>query len=244
VGQYIAQVLTQLDLPFVIVELNHQRMLECKNAKFPVIYGDISQPTVLEVSKLLKSRLLLITIPSVITGQAIVKQAHHLKPELHIIARTEGVEQMRALYESGVYMALLPEMEAGIEIARQTLIHFEIPVEAIQQYTDVVRRQFYAPIYASNQDHQLLARFDNIKNMLEISWVTLTPGSGLVSRSIKDAAVRARTGASVVGVIHGKVFYSNPEADYLFQEGDLVAVVGNQQERNEFRKLAGVGQTI
>ncbi|MDD2388738.1 MAG: cation:proton antiporter [Desulfobacterales bacterium] len=244
VGQYIAQVLTQLDLPFVIVELNHQRMLECKNAKFPVIYGDISQPTVLEVSKLLKSRLLLITIPSVITGQAIVKQAHRLKPELHIIARTEGVEQMRALYESGVYMALLPEMETGIEIARQTLIHFEIPVEAIQQYTDAVRQQFYAPIYASNQDQQLLAKFDNIKNMLEISWVTLTPGSGLVSRSIKDAAVRTRTGASVVGVIHGKVFYPNPEADYLFQQGDLVAVVGNQQERSEFRKLAGVGQTV
>ena len=135
-------------------------------------------------------------------------------------------------------MAILPEMEAGLEIARQALLHLEIPVAIIQQYTDAVRQQIYTPIYQSSSDHQLLAKFDNIKNMLEISWVTLVPGSPLVSKSIKDTAVRTRTGASVVGIIQGKIFHSNPKADYSFQEGDLVAVVGNQQERNEFKKIA------
>lgn len=240
VGQYIAQVLTQLNLPFVIIELNHQRMLECKTAKFPVIYGDMSQSTVIDVSKVHAARLLLITTPSVITSQSIVKQAHRFRPELHIIVRANGVDQARALYESGVYMAVLPEMAAGIEIARQALLHLEIPVAVIQQHTDAVRQQLYAPIYQSSSDHQLLAKLDNIKNMLEISWVTLTHESPLVSKSIKDAAVRTRTGASVVGIIHGKVFHSNPKANYSFQEGDLVAVVGNQQERNEFKRLAGV----
>ena len=229
VGQHIAQVLTKLDLSFVIIELNYQRMLECKTAKFPVIYGDMSQPTVLEVSRVPTARLLLITTPSVITTQSIVKQARRLKSELHIIARADGVEQTRALYESGVYMVVLPEMEAGLEIARQTLLHLDIPAVIIQQY-----------IYESNEDHQLLAKLDNIKNMLEITWVTLAPGSPLVSKSIKEAAVRTRTGASIVGIIHEKVFYSNPKAEYSFREGDLVAVVGNQQERSAFKKLSGL----
>ncbi len=240
VGQHIAQILTQLNLPFVIIELDHQRMLECKTAKFPVIYGDMSQPTVLDVSKVQAARLLLITTPSVVTSQSIVKQAHRLKPALHIIVRAEGIEQSRALYESGVYMAVLPEMEAGLEIARQALLHLEIPVAVIQEYTDAVRQQLYAPIYQSNHDHQLLAKLDNIKNMLEISWVTLISGSPLIGKSIEGAAVRTKTGASIVGIIHEKEFYSNPKSDYSLQEGDLVAVVGNQQERNDFKKLAGV----
>ena len=240
VGQHIAQILTQLNLPFVIIELNHQRMLECKAAQYPVIYGDMSQSTVIDVSQVQVARLLLITTPSVITSQSIVKQAHRFNPELHIIVRANGVDQARTLYESGVYMAVLPEMEAGLEIARQALFHLEIPVAVIQQYTDAVRQQLYAPIYQASSDHQLLAKLDNIKNMLEISWVTLIPESPLVSKSIKDAAVRTRTGASVVGIIRGKVFHSNPEANYTFREGDLVAVVGNQQERNEFKRLAGV----
>lgn len=241
VGQHIAQVLTQLDLPFVLIELNHQRMVECKKADFPVIYGDMSQSTVLEVSKITTARLLLITTPSIVTSQSIVKQAHQLRPDLHIIVRADGIGQAQALYESGVYMAVLPEMEAGLEIARQALLCLEIPVAAIQQYTDSVRQQLYAPIYQSNLDQQLLNNLGNIKNILEISWVELASGSPLISKSIQGAAIRTRTGASIVGIIHEKVFYSNPKADYSFQDGDLVAVVGNQQERNNFKKLAEVG---
>jgi monovalent cation:H+ antiporter-2, CPA2 family len=238
VGQHIAHVLTQLDLPFVIIELNYQRMEECKTAKFPVIYGDMSQAAVLDVSKIEAAKLLLITTPSVVTSQTIVKQAHRLNPELHIIARADGVDQSRALYESGVYMAVLPEMEAGLEIARQALLHLEIPVTVIQEYTDAVRQKLYAPIFESNHDHQLLSKLDNIKNMLEISWVTITHGSPLIGKSIKESAVRTKTGASVVGIIRDRVFHSNPKADYHFKEGDMVAVVGNHQERNEFKKLA------
>lgn len=240
VGQHIAQILSQLKLPFVVIEMNHQRMLECKSAKFPVIYGDMSHSSVLELAKVDTAKLLLITTPSVTTSQSIVKQSHRLKPELHIIARAAGVDQTRALYESGVYMAVLPEMEAGLEIARQALLHLEIPVNVIQQYTDAVRQNLYAPIYQSQNGHELLTKLDNIKNMLEISWVTISSESPLVNKSIKDAAVRTKTGASIVGIIHEKSFYSNPKADYSFREGDLVAVVGNQQERNDFKKSAGV----
>jgi CPA2 family monovalent cation:H+ antiporter-2 len=214
--------------------------MECKMAHFPVIYGDMSQSTVLAVSKVTAARLLLITMPSVVTSQSIVKQAHTLRPELHIIVRAEGIEQARALYESGVYMAVLPEMEAGLEIGRQALLCLDIPVAAIQQYTDSVRQQLYAPIYQSSIDQQLLTSLGDIKNMLEISWVMLERNSPLISKSIQETAIRTRTGASIVAIIHEKVFYSNPKADYPFQEGDLVAVVGNLQERNAFKKLAEV----
>jgi CPA2 family monovalent cation:H+ antiporter-2 len=238
VGQHIAQVLTQLGIPFVIIEVNHQRMLECKAAKYPVIYGDISHSTVLELAKVDSAKLLLITTPEVTTSLSIVKQSHRQNPELHIIVRAAGINQTRALYESGIYMAVLPEMEAGLEIARQALLHLDVPVNIIQQYTDAVRQNLYSPIYHSQNGHELLAKLGNIKNMLEISWVTIPPESPLANKSIGDAAVRTKTGASIVGIIHGEKFYSNPEVNYAFQSGDLVAVVGNTHERNEFNKLA------
>ena len=87
--------------------------------------------------------------------------------------------------------------------------------------------------------HDLLAKLGNIKNMLEISWVTISPESPLANQSIGEAAVRSRTGASIVGIIHGKEFYSNPQVDYTLQSGDLVAVVGNADERHAFNTLAG-----
>jgi CPA2 family monovalent cation:H+ antiporter-2 len=136
-------------------------------------------------------------------------------------------------------MAVLPEMEAGLEIARQALLCLEVPMAAIQEYTDSVRQQLYAPLSRSTVDQQLLASLGNIKNALEISWVPIASASPLINKSIKEAAVRTRTGASIVGIIHEKVFHSNPKVDYTFVEGDLVAVVGNQLERGNFKKLAG-----
>ncbi|MCI5211088.1 MAG: hypothetical protein D3910_20400, partial [Candidatus Electrothrix sp. ATG2] len=63
--------------------------------------------------------------------------------------------------------------------------------------------------------------------------------SYLADKSIGEVAVRSKTGASIVGIIHGKEFYSNPKVDYTFQRGDLVAVVGNADERHAFNTLAG-----
>lgn len=240
VGQHIARILSELSVPCVLVELNHQRMLECKAANFPVIFGDMSQPTAIEAAHVAAARLLLITTPSVVVSQAIVRQAHRLNPDLHIVARAEGVAQTKQLYENGVYMVVLPEMEAGLEIARQALLHLEIPVPVIQQYTDEIRQQMYTPMY-SQQNYHLLTRLNTIKNLLEISWVEIGPKSPLIGTSIKEAAVRTKTGASLVGVLHEKEFRSNPKAEYCFAEGDLIAVVGNKQERLAFTKMAEAG---
>ena len=49
-----------------------------------------------------------------------------MKPSLPIIARSEGVAQTKELYDMGVSMVVLPEMETGLEIARQALVHLEI----------------------------------------------------------------------------------------------------------------------
>lgn len=237
VGQHIARILTEISVSCVLVELNHQRMLECKAANFPVIYGDMSQSTAIEAAHVAAAKLLLITTPSVVVSQSIVRQAHRLNPGLHIVARAEGVAQTRKLYEDGVYMVVMPEMEAGLEIARQALLHLEIPVPIIQQYTDEIRQKLYAPMY-SQQNYQLITRLNTIKNLLEISWVEIGRESPLISATIKEAAVRSQTGASLVGVMHEKNFISNPKADYSFTEGDLIAVVGNKQERLAFKKMA------
>ena len=242
VGQYIAHVLTQLEVPFVIVELNHQRMLECKEAGYPVIFGDMAQEPAIKAARVRAARLLLITTPSVVVAQAIVRHTHHLQPDLHIVVRADGEKQMQELYREGVYMAVLPEMEAGLEIARQALLHLAVPVTAIQEYTDEVRRQLYAPIYDSRQDYRLLARIDNLKGLLEISWVELGPQSPLAAKSLQESAIRTRTGASVVGIIHGREFFPNPHPGYILQGGDLVAVVGSLAERDAFKKLAGTVQ--
>jgi CPA2 family monovalent cation:H+ antiporter-2 len=239
VGQHIAQVLTQLDVPFVIVEINHQRMTECKTALYPVIYGDMTQEVVLDAAEVDRARLLLITTPSIVVSTAIVQHVKRINPKLQIVARADGVEQTKTLYDSGVYMVVLPEMEAGLEIARQALLSLQIPATVIQEYTDTVRHELYAPLHTSSGwDYHLASQLNSAKNLLEISWVHLAQDSPLNGKSLQEAAIRTRTGATLVGVIRGGIFRPNPAVEYTFAGDDIVAIVGSPREREHFKALA------
>lgn len=238
VGRHVAQVLRRLDLAFVIIELDYRRVEQAKAAHLPVIYGDASQAIVLEAAQIEQARLLLITAPAIVVSQSIVHQARLLNSSLHIVARAEGIEQMKALYGSGVYEVVQPEFEAGLEITRQALLHLHIPATEIQRYTDAVRRELYAPLYQTHYDHRTIVQLQNAGDLLELTWVNLSPGSPLNGRNIRELDIRSQTGASIVGVIRKGVFYPNPDAEYNFADGDLVAVIGEPQERAAFEALA------
>ncbi|MDH3359820.1 MAG: NAD-binding protein, partial [Desulfobulbaceae bacterium] len=238
VGQHVAYILQKIGVPFVLVEMDYPRMVECKEAGMSVIYGDLRQEVVSDAAKVADARLLLLTMPSVVVALEIVRRAHRLNEGMIIVAKAMGEEQMQELYKNGVYMVVMAEMEAGLEVARQALLHLDFPAAVIQEYTDAVRRKLYAPIYKEHGDVRLVTRLDRVKDLLEISWVTISPKSPLVCMSIAEAGIRNITGVSIVGIIHNNIFGSNPDANYRFEGGEMVAVVGSQKERQNFKILA------
>jgi monovalent cation:H+ antiporter-2, CPA2 family len=147
-GQYVAQILQQLELNFVIIELDSYRFRQNKEAGFPVIYGDAAQEIVLEVAQLEHACLVIVTTPAIAITQAVVDQVLHMKPDVHIVARAEGIEQMQALCAQGVFEVVQPEFEAGLEITRQTLLHLKVPAADIQLLADATRKELYAPLQA------------------------------------------------------------------------------------------------
>ena len=237
VGQYVAQVLQRLELAFVIIELDYRRVEQAKEASFPVIYGDAAQKIVLEAARVKDACLILVTTPAITTTQSIVDQVRLLNSAVHIVARAEDVEQMQALHEHGVYEVVQPEFEAGLEITRQTLLHLNIPATEIQKFTDAIRHELYAPLYQTHNKYQTVAQLQNAVRLLELTWLTLPPDSPLVGRTIQELKIRSQTGVSVVGVMRDGELYPNPEADYQFTIGDLVAVMGNSEQLAAFQAM-------
>lgn len=243
VGQYVAQVLQRLGLAFVIIELDYHRVEQAKEAGLPVIYGDAAQEVVLEAAEVEQACLVLVTTPAITVTQAIVDQVRRLNSAVHIVARAEGIEQMQALHQQGVYEVVQPEFEAGLEITRQTLLHLNLAAVDIQRFTDAIRQELYAPLYQSHNEYQTIAQLQSAARLLEVNWVTLPADSSLVGQTIRQAKVRSRTGASVVGVIRAGRLFPNPHADYEFSAGDSVAVMGNSEQRAAFEALAKPVQT-
>jgi CPA2 family monovalent cation:H+ antiporter-2 len=237
VGHYVAQILQSLKVTFVLIELDYQRVNQAREAGFPLVYGDASQTIVLKAAKIEHARLLLITIPATIVTQTIVKSARQRNPQLHIVARTEGIEQMKTLHNLGVSEIVQPEFEAGLEITRQALLYLNIPATEIFNFTDKIRQSLYAPFYQIHDEYHTITQLQKAAHLLELSWVTLSDDSPFIGRTIHELDIRSRTGVSVVGIIREGTVFPNPDIAYRFVGGDLIGVMGNLQQRDAFQKL-------
>ena len=230
IGQHVAYILAQLKVPFVVIELGHRTIEECKQHGYPAIYGDAAQPVVLEAANLAEARQILITIPHITTTEAIVNFVHHHHPDLHIVVRSVGAEQMESLYKDGVNMVIRPELEAGLEIARQVLLNLNIPVPVIQKFTDAARQDHYQQLTDDSAGLDNIRLLQKAQDSLELDWEELGEESPSVGRSLRQLDIRQSTGASVVGVLRDGTFIANPSADLIFQVGDMIASIGSPKQ--------------
>ncbi len=212
IGRYTADILHQLDLSCVVVELVQQAVDRVRANGLPVIYGDASSEQVLEAAGIHSARLLLVTVPAAIDVELIVRRVQQLNSKLHIVVRAARLAQVEVLQALGVYELVQPEFEAGLEMVRQTLLHFDKPVTEIQRLIDAVRYERYQPFTTLHTDAALLDRLKRAGQALEIEWHTLPATAAIVGRSIAEAKIRHQTGASIVTILRGQTVYTNPGA--------------------------------
>ena len=235
VGQNIARILKRLALNFVVIELDHRRIEQAKSDGLPAVYGDASQDIVLEAAQIGQARLLIITIPSAVAANALVDHARKLNKHLSIVARATNAEHMVELHEKGVYEVVQPEFEASLELTRQALIHLNIPLNKIHDFTDLVHKELYAPLYKSDEDYRIISQLKSVSRGLDLRWVNVKQGSHFNNKSIGALQIRSVTGVSIVAIIRGEDFFPNPEASFVFREADLVGVIGEFQNLQTFK---------
>ncbi|MFH0975328.1 MAG: cation:proton antiporter [Spirochaetota bacterium] len=237
VGFEIASMFRESWFPFIILEQDFRRFEQAKEAGFPVIYGDAAQETVISASRIKSARLLIITIPSIMTAREIAALTLHCNPKIKIIARADNISAVEEFYSMNIFDVVQPEFEASLEIIRQSLLYLDIPFTAIYNYTDKIRRERYASSPALDIQHSLLSNIKNTPFLLEISWIEVRSKSSISGKSMSEAGIRAKTGVSVVGILRQNEFLPNPDAGFIFRTGDYVAVIGLPEDIKRFKEL-------
>ena len=237
VGSFVARLLARLEQPFAVVDSNPGRGDEARGSGYPVVYGDAGAGPVLEAAGVRRARLVIVTVPDPVGARLVVSRVRALNPNVHVVARTATVEQLEGLGRLGVYEAVHPESEAGLELGRQALSHLGVAAGDVQRFADEVRRELYAPITRQGTDGDLLAQLGRASRQIETEWVRLPEGSPLGGRTIGELGVRTKSGASIVAIVRDDLVLANPGPDARFEPGDLVGVLGSPEQRAAFVAL-------
>src|SRR5829696_4324465 len=238
VGGFVARMLGRLEQPFVVVDVDPSRVDTARESEIPIVYGDATAEPVLEAAGAGEARLVLVTVPDAVGTRLVVERARALKPDVHIVVRSTSAEQLEDLSRLGVYEAVQPELEAGLELGRQALAHLGIGAGEIQRFSDQVRQELYAPITERSTDGDLLSRLRQASEMIEADWIELPENSPLAGKKIGDLEVRTRTGTSIVAVVRGEEVVANPGPEFALAPSDTLGVLGTADQRAAFRALA------
>ncbi|HEX9636277.1 MAG TPA: cation:proton antiporter, partial [Acidobacteriota bacterium] len=239
-GRAAAQVLQSVELPFVVVELSHPLAERAAREGIQVIWGDISRNEVLKAAGVARARLLLVTIADPTAQRLAIERARHHNSALHILTRSLFPEQLGELRQLGVYEAVQPEFEAGLELVRQVLAHYAIAPAEIQRFSDAVRDDLYGPLGGEDlarSARKLLAEMRLAKEAIEFDWATIATGSPAAGATIGALGVRHRSGGSIVAVIRSAELHPNPGADFRLAAGDRLAILGTAAQRAAARQL-------
>ena len=237
VGFRIAQVLKRLSVPMLIIELDQLRVDRAKHADIPVIYGDASHEVVLEAATTALARLLIITSPEVVIAQTIVQRVRKVNAEIQVVARAPGIEFLEEFKKLNISEVVIPEFEAGLEMARKALVHLHIPAAKIQHYTESLRKDLFASFFNENEETQIIEQLQTAEHQFDLQWMLIKPGCNLVGITIGEAEIRTKTDTSIVGVIRNDILEPNPDANFRFEENDRVAIIGIDSARETFFQL-------
>jgi len=244
-GQAAGEVMKLTGVPFVVIDSDHGNVETCVAAGGRAIWGDAIFGTVLAAAGVGRARLLLVTIPDAAGIRTVVQQARAIRPDIAIVVRALFREHLEELHGLGVHEVVQPEFEAGLEMVRQVLAQFGYSPADILRYSNAVHRELYRPFLERREfgeDLRTLAELRKAARGLEIEWVPLPEASALAGRSLGEAEVRKRTGASVVVIRNADGVHPNPSPTYEFRAGDLIGILGTEEQRGRARALIETGR--
>ena len=237
VGFRIAQVLKRLSVPMLIIELDQLRVERAKHADIPVVFGDAGHEVVLEAAEVASARLLIITTAEIVITQTIVERARKVNTEIQVVARAPGVEFLEEFKKLNISEVVIPEFEAGLEMARKALVHLHIPAAKIQHYTESLRQDLFASLFSENEENEILEQLQWAEHQFDLQWMLIKPGSALVGKTIGESEIWTKTASSVVGIIRNDKLETSPDANFRFQANDRAAIIGTDSSRETFFQL-------
>jgi CPA2 family monovalent cation:H+ antiporter-2 len=142
VGRTLARLLREQGLSPTIVELNHETVVELTAKGVHAIYGDASQPEILE-SVGVKEAFALVFAAS---GEpdAVIRAAKEENPALLILTRASYVREIAALKEAGADGVVSAEGEVAFAMAERLLTELGATGEQVDRARDRIRAELPA----------------------------------------------------------------------------------------------------
>lgn len=225
-GSNLAASCRRCDVPYAVIELNAALVRKARADDIPIVYGDASQPAILELVRAHQARAIVVLIDDPAAARRIVELARRVATEAYILVRTRYLREVEPLSQLGADEVIADELEVSIEVFSRVLARMLVPRERIKQLIGDVRVEWrrmarsLAP--EATQVHDLRV----VLPELATHSIPLREGNPWVGRTIAASRLRDEHGVMVLAVQRSGDTLANPRGDVVLEAGDVLFVIG------------------
>ncbi|MDP3296118.1 MAG: cation:proton antiporter [Thermodesulfovibrionia bacterium] len=228
-GRNLARVLREMDIPYVVLEMNSDTVLEMKKKGEPIYYGDGTSKEILHKLSIENARLLVIAISDPASTRRIVSIARHENPNIYIIVRTRYIAEVDDLRKLGADDVIPEEFETSIEIFSRVLHKYNFPNNITLDLVDKIRSDGYTALRSVDLPKKhLFEKWDWLPE-IEIDGYKAPDASHLIGKSISELQIRKKTGVTIIAVRRGVEVFTNPAPEFRFKKADIILFTGERK---------------
>lgn len=143
VGHTVAVLLHTSGVPFVVFDTRPDRVAQGKQDGFPVYYGDISHPDLMDAAEVEHASLVVLTIDSGPTALRAISHIRNAYPNIPVIARARDLEACGHLVQAGATHAFPEILESSLRLGAIALQMLDVPRDNVDLLLQGVRNDNY-----------------------------------------------------------------------------------------------------
>ena len=211
-GKQVCQELESSKLPFVVIEVNDDAILDLNDTNYRYLHGDATSDEVLLEACIKRAKAVVVTYNEDALNVYTVLTARQLNPNLRIVTRASNRQAEKKLLRAGANHVVMTEIIGGFYMA--TLIHQPNVVE----FFSIISNMGDVPIHFKEVDYHELKREYRDK-------------------SIRALSFRAQTGVNIIGArLTNGEYAVNPTPDLTILNGMSLVVLGDANQIKTFQE--------
>ncbi|NYT20045.1 MAG: potassium transporter KefB [Methanosarcinales archaeon] len=227
-GRTVAKAATVAGIPYLILDTNPETVRKEQLKGELVYYGDSSQKGVLEHADIKNARVLVVCISDPAGTRRTVELSRKLNPNLHIITRTQYLQEMEPLYALGANEVIPEEFETSVEIFVRLMKRYLIPKDEIEKLVSEIRSDGYEMFRTMSGTMNIYDMEVDIPEM-NITNVRVRSSSYVVGKTLGQIGLRKKYGVTILAVRRSSEILANPDADLFLTSGDVVVLMGTPE---------------
>ncbi len=116
VGGDLVRFLKKERQPMIVLDHNPHQIERLLSEEVPVIYGDMSDPEILDILNLSKAKIIISTAPDSEGSKTLLEDLRLRKINAPVIVRAETIKEAKKLYKAGADFVIIPDILAGDEL--------------------------------------------------------------------------------------------------------------------------------